>query len=195
MAPPGVHLRSALVQELHSSPTTSQPLSHRRFASYKDEIVLIDPKIYGENPDDPLGERVEERVVDLATALASLRSDDYLTLQCKGFYEAHQQFCFLYKLPSGCPPPTSSKLPASLLDLVSTSFKPSLTDRVRLAYRLALSVSNIHNEGWLHKGIRSENVLFFPTRVAEARNLNNPRLIGFDFARKEDPGEYSEKPV
>jgi hypothetical protein len=191
----GVPLRAILLSELTSVPGFSQPLSQRRFAYYSKTPVLVDPKTYGETPDDPLGERVYNRVADLTTTLGSLRSDDYLTLQCIGYLEKDMQFCFLYSLPVGCEPPPTPIPPQSLLDLVTSSFKPSVTARIQLAYRLAYSISKIHNEGWLHKGIRSENVLFFPSRWGAPRSLDSPRLVGFDFARKDGPEEYSEKPV
>jgi hypothetical protein len=191
----GVPLRAVLLSELTPAPLSSQPLSQRRFACYSKMPVLVDPKTYGETSDDPLGERVYNRVADLTTTLGSLRSDDYLTLQCIGYVEKDMQFCFLYSLPAGCEPPLTPTPPPSLFDLVNSSFKPSVTARIQLAYRLAYSISKIHNEGWLHKGIRSENVLFFPSRWGAPRSLDSPRLVGFDFARKDGPEEYSEKPV
>ena len=191
----GIVLRARLLSELSDLPSSLPHASQRRFAYYDKVIVLVDPKTYGENPDDPLGERVFPRVVDLATTLNSPRSDDYATLQCKGYFEENMQFCFIYHLPPGCEPPPTSKPPPSLLEQVTSSFKPSVTARIRLAYHLALSISKIHNDGWLHKGIRSENVLFFPRRWGGPRSLDNPRLVGFDFARKEGPDEYSEKPL
>lgn len=189
-----VILRKARVSELPSTPRPSQPLSDRRFATYANEVVLIDPKRYGEDPDDTIGDKVYDRVKDLAETLQSLRSDEFLSLKCKGFFEddAKRQFCFVYELPPHCETPLT-QTPPSLLDYVNSSFKPSVTARVRLAYRLALSLRKIHDEGWLHKGLRSENVLFFPTRPNAARSLDHPRLVGFDFARREGPGEYSEK--
>jgi serine/threonine protein kinase len=191
----GVPLRAILLSELTPAPKSSRLLSQRRFACYSETPVLVDPKTYGEDPDDALGERVYNRVVDLATTLGSLRSDDYLTLQCIGYVEKNMQFCFLYSLPPGCEPPPTPTPPPSLFDLVNSSFKPSVTARIQLAYRLAYSISKIHNEGWLHKGIRSENVLLFPSRWGAPRSLDSPRLVGFDFARKDGPEEYSEKPV
>jgi hypothetical protein len=190
-----VILRKARVSELPSTPRPSQPSSDRRFACYANEVVLIDPKRYGEDPDDTIGDKVYDRVKDLAVTLQSLRGDEFLSLKCKGFFEddARRQFCFVYELPPHCEPPSTPTPPSSLLDYVNSSFKPSVTARVRLAYRLALSLRKIHDEGWLHKGLRSENVLFFPTRPNAARSLDHPRLVGFDFARREGPGEYSER--
>jgi len=113
---------------------------------------------------------------DLATTLNSLRSDKYVILKLRGYFEdrSNAQFCFVYQLPRGCEVPPTSKTPPSLLEQVTLSFRPSLTARIRLSYRLASSISKIHNEGWLHKGKRGENVFFFPSGT---RSLENPRYI------------------
>jgi hypothetical protein len=192
-----IHLRKALLSEFPSASNLSEVTSRRRFATYENETVLIDPKIYGEDPNDALGIKVWDRVQDLAATLGPFHNSDYLTLRCKGFFEdeVHRQFYFVYELPSGCGQPLTSTPPPSLLQYVSSSFKPSMTQRFQLAYRLALSVQKLHENGLLHKGVRSENVLFFLDRWSGQRSLANPRLVGFDFARREGPEEYSEKPM
>jgi len=190
-------LRKVHLTELTSPPDSSQPPTGRRFAYYASKNVLIDPKKYGEDLHDIPGDKVYGRVQELAEKLGSLPSEEYLTLKCKGFFEDHcrGEFCFVYELPSSCECPSAPTPPSSLLQYVTSSFKPSVTARIRLAYRLALSMHRIHNEGWLHKGIRSENILFLPVRQNGPRSLDNPRLVGSDFERKEGPEEYSEKPM
>lgn len=202
MPAPTVFLRKARVKELPAPPGTSQhpePFCHRRFALYgqEEQPVLIDLKKYGEDPNDEVGDKVYDRVQELAEALGLIRSEEFLTLRCKGIYEdvENSQFCFVYELPSFCQRPLDAKPPPSLLDYIDTRFKPSVTARVRLAHRLALSVRRLHEEGWLHKGIRSENILLLKPRQDGPRSLENPQLAGFDFARREGPGEYSEKPL
>ena len=197
MAMQKILLRSVLNKELPTNNDEASPLiTARRFTKYKDQPVLIDPKTYGQDPEDEAGELVEPRVEELARKLSTGQFDDALTLRCKGYFEVPPQFCFVYHLPPHCPIPDSPNPPQSLFDHLTNNFRPSQTDRLRLAHRLAQVVGNIHEQGWLHKGIRSENILFFPKqRWEEARNWDNPRLVGFDFARKEGPHEYSEKPL
>jgi len=173
-----------------TSPSTTQ----RRFTTYRGDPVLIDPKTYGQDPEDEAGELVEPRVIELAKMLSTRQFDETMTLQCKGYFEVPPQFFFVYNLPPHCPTPESPNPPPSLFEHLSKNFKPSQTDRLRLAHRLARLVASIHGQGWLHKGIRSENILFFPRqRWGESRNWDNPRLVGFDFARKDGPHQYSEK--
>src|SRR5208282_5911867 len=56
-----------------------------------------------------------------------------------------------------------------------------------------------HRAGWLHKDLRSENVLFFLPREnsnikAPESKISNPILVGFSFARFASPSEISEQP-
>lgn len=163
----------------------------RRLARYDGELVLLDPKDYGEDDGDELGEKVYDRVLDLAEVLHGPESDGFLSLKCNGWYEdpAKEQFYFVFRLPASY---DGNALPNSLLDYLSSSFRPSLTARIHLAHTLASAIENIHSKSWMHKGMRSENVIFMNPRM---RSLDEPRLIGFDFARREGENEYSEKPL
>ena len=69
---------------------------------------------------------------------------------------------------------------------------PTLEDRYHAAHRLSLSLAILHTAEWLHKSIRSHNVLFPKQqgRVVWSR----PYLVGFEFSRPDKPGELSEKP-
>ena len=57
-------------------------------------------------------------------------------------------------------------------------------------------MQNFHRAGWLHKSLRSENILFFPpdTDTTIEALLLDPVLVGFAFARLDSPTEISEQP-
>jgi len=195
-------LRKVLVTELDDitllPASKHSDLRHRRLARYNDEFVLLDPKDYGENPDDSSGDKVYDRVKALAKQLSSFPwrltgEDGIWTLLCKGWYEdqSTSQFYFVFRLPPECEEPCQ---PKSLYQIYRTS-KPSVGTRIRLARSLAITIRKIHESGWLHKGIRSDHVLFFPRRPGGRPDLDNPRLVGFDFARRDGPYEYSDKPM
>jgi serine/threonine protein kinase len=111
---------------------------------------------------------------------------------------------FVFEKPFGIEPSTP---PISLLQLLQDTelSKPSITDRVALAKALANCILYLHSVNWLHKGLRSDNVIFFSTTLAVAPNNNQhgitmvdyskPYLSGFDFARPARPGEFTEKPA
>lgn len=66
---------------------------------------------------------------------------------------------------------------------VASKHRPELYDRFSLAAALAESVLALHNSRWLHKGIRSHNILFFGKDSNVLVDLSEPRLVGFEWAR------------
>jgi hypothetical protein len=69
---------------------------------------------------------------------------------------------------------------------------PTLEERYQIAYSLGLSIAILHTTGWLHKSIRSHNVLF----LTQNKRLvwTRPYLVGFDYSRPDARDESSEKP-
>ena len=93
--------------------------------------------------------------------------------------------------------------PLSLLSALTSAgeYRNTLKHRVMLAYDLALSVYQLHVVKWVHKSLRSENVIFFPSSAAPSGTANKaavpdalvtrgvqkqfgaPWLLGFEFSR------------
>jgi len=46
--------------------------------------------------------------------------------------------------------------------------------------------------GWLHKGIRSHNIIFFPKNGQAS--IHSPYILGFDYSRPSDPAGISDSP-
>lgn len=88
--------------------------------------------------------------------------------------------------------------PASLFQLLHQVRKPSLNSRVELAKILANCIHYLHSVNWLHKGLRSHNVIFFPGEADEQGNgkvdYARPYLSGFDYARPAWREEMTEAP-
>lgn len=124
---------------------------------------------------------------------------------------------FVFEKPPGTPPGT---VPVSLLQLLQDRARPrpSVTDRVALARALANCILYLHSVNWLHKGLRSDNIIFFPCAAPAAASgtqdeqqpqdqqqpqdgqhpqvdYAKPYLSGFDFARPARPGEFTEQPA
>lgn len=72
--------------------------------------------------------------------------------------------------------------PISLHELLRTARKPRVTERVTLAHAVAHCLLYLHAVNWLHKGLRSHNVIFFRTETGQVA-YDKPYLSGFDFAR------------
>ena len=81
-----------------------------------------------------------------------------------------------------------------LLNLFEHQRNPSLSYRVQVAVALAETVLQLHTAGWLHKGIRSENVLFLDRDKLcwEIGNSLGPYLAGYDYSRADNPLEMTE---
>lgn len=90
--------------------------------------------------------------------------------------------------------------PISLFELLSSSPKPRVTERVKVAHAIANCLLYLHSVNWLHKGLRSHNIVFFPSyKVVNGKkklsiDYGKPYLSGFDFARPARADEMTEIP-
>ncbi|KAH6604311.1 hypothetical protein Trco_007757 [Trichoderma cornu-damae] len=85
--------------------------------------------------------------------------------------------------------------PVSLRELLldNATRKPRVTDRIKLAHALSNCLLYLHAVNWLHKGLRSHNVLFFRTRAGRI-DYGQAYLSGFDFSRPGGSDELTEIP-
>ncbi|KAF9459302.1 hypothetical protein BDZ94DRAFT_1048266 [Collybia nuda] len=140
---------------------------------------------------DPADNKSLRRVRDIVLIL---RSADITMgiLQCSGFDPNPTSFrCELV-----FPLPTGMKNPRTLRDLLTSpenaeGARHSLTERVRLATRLATAVLYVHTAKLVHKNIRPENILLLEPEGDDLafkfpRALGTSFLIGFDVVRKDD---------
>ena len=68
---------------------------------------------------------------------------------------------------------------------------PSLSKRINLCAVMADCLYQFHTIGWLHKGLCSQNIVFFQDSPVD---LKSPFLIGFQLARPDMINEMSIKP-
>jgi hypothetical protein len=90
--------------------------------------------------------------------------------------------------------------PISLFELINSSAKPRVTERIHVAHAIANCLLYLHSVNWLHKGLRSHNIVFFPVTtkykdgVRTKIDYRKPYLSGFDFARPARADEQTEIP-
>ncbi|KAL6233198.1 hypothetical protein BDW75DRAFT_215713 [Aspergillus navahoensis] len=135
------------------------------------------------------------RAENLARLMATPKDSGFLTLRCLGLVEDMDEFSFVYEHPTGV---DASSPPRSLQELTrdSASRPPSVTARLQLALQICRTVLTVHTAGWLHKNIRSENILFFEPADAPtggAAHLLRPFMCGFAFSRADSPVEISDQ--
>jgi len=155
--------------------------------------VVIEWKKYDASWQGQKGIRLRGRIHNIAQFLhCDFKPDELLTLKCLGVFDdtEHSRYGFVFSQPTN----TDSNMVSlrQLLDQRTAETLPALEDRYSVCYNLSLSLAILHTAGWLHKSIRSHNVLF-PVRGGRPV-WTQPYLVGFDFSRLDAVDESSEKP-
>ncbi|KAM7187572.1 protein kinase [Rhypophila sp. PSN 637] len=142
---------------------------------------------------------VKERISRLAKLLGDeLKPSEFLVPDCLGFLDDGEKsrLGFVFKSLPGSQ--VDSFPPITLLEVLASTRKPSLTTRVRIARMVATSIWYLHATNWLHKGMRSQNIVFSRKQQGAAQQLDGhaePFICGFDYSRPANIGEETERPV
>ena len=174
--------------EIVRSSLKIEPLNARReIGSLDGDRVLVEMLPYPMDSDGFMPALLESRFSTIAGLLQQAQDPDFRVLPCKGYIKVTYptpQLQLVYGMPAG------ALSPENLLQKVTTSasMKPSLGARVRLGHQLALSLSLMHSVGWIHRGLRSDNILL----LGGTSGLENPKLCGFEASRLE--GDFSSGP-
>ena len=133
------------------------------------------------------------RVEELVALLRSHKLDAFRIPTCLGYIDYREDirsgdsrheafFGLVFEFPEDAVPGDGQM---SLLDLINTTKSEhwSLSQKIKLAHRIAESVLYLHAAQWLHKGIRSDGIVFFPSVETEKIELTEPLLAGFEYSR------------
>jgi len=159
-------------------------------ARYDGEIVFVEWKtipVYARN-------KIMTRMQDLAILLSAPKHPSFRSLRCKGITQDPDgsKIAFVFSIPVSN---DFFQPPRPLRSMFGSS--PSVTERLKLALEITESVRHFHTAGWLHKNLRSENILLLspgdPSLLAMSP-LSRPMLAGFAFSRLDSPSEISEQP-
>lgn len=110
---------------------------------------------------------------------------------CLGFLEdpEHFRFAFLFRIPAELSFESATTL-RSLSLYISKQPILQLEERFSLAYNICQAVLNLHQSGWVHKSIRSPNIILVPQNSGTGGDLSQgdfqrfiPYLKGFEFSR------------
>lgn len=148
--------------------------------------VIVEYKSYEQDRTGSINEIVSRRILQLVALLHEAKNDRFRVLRCINFFDdlPGKRIGFAFEFPS-------QSVPASLnTKLISKKLKPGLGTRMKLAYALAESLGHLHSVGWVHKSLRSENIIFLPgtatdqsTEIPEIAILEQPRIFGFEYSR------------
>jgi hypothetical protein len=188
-------------------PLNREPGDLRFVANYKGSTVFVEKKCsivprHEHQQQDTLKSRIENIVLRLQDPRkpAELR-----TLPCQGIHictsTGHDAVTLTYSIVYSAEAPRFF----SLREIVGQKGKSkreiqqwreclSLGRRYLIAQILSRAVMYLHLADWLHKAIRSENILFFGNDVASLRTTL-PYLVGFEYSRPDAHGERTENIV
>lgn len=148
--------------------------------------VIVEYKSYEQDRTGSINEIVSRRILQLVALLHETKNDRFRILRCINFFDdvRGKRIGFAFEFPS-------QSVPASLnTKLISKKLKPGLGTRMKLAYALAESLGHLHSVGWVHKSLRSDNIIFLPgtatdqsTEIPEIAILEQPRIFGFEYSR------------
>lgn len=137
----------------------------------------------------------EKRVALLTRLLCDGIPSGFRAPKCLGYVKSSDcepkfKFGIVFERPSGL----DTKMPLTTLrQLLATTSIPSLTNRLSLCSALADCLFSFHAVDWLHKGLRSDNILFFSTGTTR-NTLASPYITGYDLSRPSEVSEMTEKP-
>lgn len=164
----------------------------RSFGTLDGKPAVFEWKKYDPSWQGRKGIELRGRVDNLARLLnTDKKPQELLILRCEGYFDSpgESRYGFVSLLPQ-----PSDGNPYSLrfmIDEPALGRLPTLEDRYQLAYSLSLSIAILHTAEWLHKSIRSHNVLF--TSQNQRIVWSRPYLVGFEYSRPDKPDESSEK--
>ncbi|KAM7213332.1 hypothetical protein V8F06_011280, partial [Rhypophila decipiens] len=155
-----------------------------------DRLLLVEKRRYGEGLDPK--ELVLRRIQKLARLLSEVSRPEFSIARFVGYIDQplRGQMGLVFDANMTA---NSMSTPQPFLTLEQAyqqeKFVP-LESRFALALSLAKALSNLHAVGWLHKSLRSANIVFFPTSssclsstTTPKFNLTRPYLFGFDLSR------------
>lgn len=166
-----------------------------RFGMYKSmsiiaEAILYDPA--SEDCDDPPPSTMAQ-IKRMAMQLRHEKWTSFHILTGVGYVlERHSKTLLtVFDLGSS----TTSPEPMMLSSAYTRSLVP-LGDRIRLAHHLCEAIQNFHHVGWVHKSIKSSNVLLFQTSGEDNHkdiDIASAQLFLFGFESSRPGDEETDK--
>ncbi|OTB11255.1 hypothetical protein K445DRAFT_379520 [Daldinia sp. EC12] len=169
----------------------------RSIASWKSHEVWVEwfEKTSITSRDDIAKTLREDRIILLARLLRKEMPSSFRTPRCLGYIKSPWQetvrdFGIVFESPCGSH--GESEL-VTLRQLLGSRPKPTITRRISLASSLADCLFSLHSIDWMHKGLRSDNIIFFYAQRA-GPCLEMPYVTGYELSRPSDIPEMTEKP-
>jgi hypothetical protein len=169
---------------------TDRDHERREIATYDGKPVFVEWK----SVECRVESKLKHRIKTLAALLQEVDLTTFHSLSCLGYLKdlTTGKCGYLFQPPAGHSQTPAFKTLAQLLN--QGTLVPSLNSRIALAILLVETILQLHTSGWLHKGIRSDNVLFFP-QDPESIDITKVVLEGYEYARADNPSDMTESPT
>lgn len=168
-----------------------RPLTYEgtEFARYDKRPVLVEWKFVKSH----IWKDMQQQVQCLAVLLASPSATNCQSLLCIGYlpWEDRELYALVYAIPGDAEHDDWSL--KTLYDLIAEQRHFSLGRRFAISRRIAQVVLQLHTAGWLHKSLRSNNIIYIAPKGTSASEFleGTPYLIGYEYARP-DTAKASE---
>lgn len=143
-------------------------------------------------------EHIEYRIGLLAGLLCREKPVGFRALPCLGYIkdiddddDDGTRFGIVFDKPTS---ESSESGLLTLRDFYERRSKPSLSARILMCAVLARCVHSFHAVNWLHKGLQSNNIIFFASTV-KGQDFGQPFVSGFEMSRPSTADEMTEKPT
>ncbi|RSL73667.1 hypothetical protein CEP54_000039 [Fusarium duplospermum] len=177
---------------------------NRFLAPRKDDpamLCLFERKQFEPDLDHSSKMMLWSRVQRLISLLALPQSSCFKVPQAVGYIHDPEHYCwwlvFHFPQKSRQAPHNLSK-PLSLFNLLQPEFKPRppLEKRFRLASDISSTFYQLYSSSWMHKSIRSDNILFPYQNSDEGSSLDqlaSPIICGFEYSRLETEAQTIDR--
>lgn len=133
------------------------------------------------------------RTVILAQMLHTSKPRHLYSPKCVGFIDdrdTNNRYGWIFEMPPGSHRNSSLKTLHEILG--NSQHRPTLTQRISLAWKLASSLLYLHTTNWLHKGFHSANIIFV---FSEGKfDSEQPILSGFEYSRPQSEQTTTRNP-
>lgn len=157
--------------------------------------VMEEFKIYGSQQSPAEIQEIRRRIECLASILKAEKPAEYRCLQLQSIEHEELERRFVYRFAI---PQMYKSDYITLFDAIRNlrdSSRPTLDERLALAYNIAKALEQWHEQDWVHQGICSHNIVLLKHRRNTRWAFESAMLHGFEFARpnaKPSIGAYVE---
>ncbi|KAI1079486.1 prion-inhibition and propagation-domain-containing protein [Whalleya microplaca] len=149
------------------------------FARYNGRQVIVQWKV----AEGQAWEKYQVQMKSLVVLLMSFSHKSFRSLRCLGYYPAEDRG--RHGIVFSAPNEDFSWSMKSLSQLIEEEMYVSLSRRVAIAQALGETLLQLHTAGWMHKSLRSENIVFLAHEGSKNEDFlrSDPFVMGYDYAR------------